>query len=102
MNGRHLLLETADANTQTGFNTNMRQGRCPGPHSLLLPPAQASLMLQPSDHCPSGSRRQRHPILTTGRRRGAGVAMDWAAAHRTLPVLHSWGRVQQTKMHILK
>lgn len=101
MNGRHLLLETADANTQTGFNTNMRQGRCPGPRGPSLPPAQVSLMLQPSAHCPSGSRRQRHPILTRSRR-GAGVATDWAAAHRALPVLHSWGRVQQTKTHILK
>ena len=62
----------------------------PRPRSPSLPPAQASLMLQPSDHCPSGSRRQRHPVLTTGRR-GAGVAMDWAAAHRALPVLHSCG-----------
>ena len=45
-------------------------------------------------------QRQRHPILTTSRRRGAGVAVDWAAACRGLPFLHSRGKESQwTKTH---
>lgn len=105
MNGRHLLLQMADVRcyTQMGFNTNMRKGRCPSPHRPFIPSSAGFLDAAAQRPLSLWQQRQRHPMLTTSRRRGAGVAMDRAAACRALPFLHSWGKEsQQTKTHILK